>query len=48
MWESEGVRRGSNRGLREGGRGWKRKNMLGEVERVNAPDLESWREAFEG
>jgi len=53
LWrDSEGVQRGSDSDLRKG---WKGKEEFGgvkrglrEVERVKRPDLESWREAFEG
>ena len=53
LWrDSEGVRRGSNRGLRKARRrvgrlGGKKKEGK-EAERVKRPNLESWREGFKG
>ena len=48
MRDSEGVRRGSNKGQGREEGVEKENRVLGEVERANKPDLESWREAFEG
>ena len=50
--DSEGVRRGSDRGLGRDGRKKervrRRKKGVGRVERAERLDLESWREGFEG